>query len=329
MKRQQADSEHQVDSPSSADVATVQASLIECLVAINSAAKAEAVIERLVACMADKTVDEVATQARGTKGTSSAQEMEKAAHAIAQSKEIQTDEEKVATTLERVAAEAAALDEQSYQKLVEVIQTVNDPGFRQQSQSLEQARKLLLEAILQHPQIPVWQKLDTKLFVFFTTHLPRSPQLDRICRGLSFIFKGGWVWSIGVILFVPFRRKEAWATFKQVSPPVLGTAFLVERLLKALTRRQRSSLVIIEEVVVGKKAGHRSLPSGHTAAAFAGAHALSRCVPRLRLLWYAIASVVAYSRLYLGAHYPGEVLLGAGLGFAIATLPQWLRHKLA
>jgi undecaprenyl-diphosphatase len=63
-----------------------------------------------------------------------------------------------------------------------------------------------------------------------------------------------------------------------------------------------------------------SFPSGHSATSFACATVLGALVPRLRLPALVLAAAVAYSRLYVGVHYPLDVLAGALLGIATALL---------
>lgn len=75
---------------------------------------------------------------------------------------------------------------------------------------------------------------------------------------------------------------------------------------------------------------NRSFPSGHTSNAFAFATSLSMNFSK----WYVIvpaytwACSVGYSRLYLGVHYPTDVLAGAILGSASAFLSQKINKKL-
>ena len=57
-----------------------------------------------------------------------------------------------------------------------------------------------------------------------------------------------------------------------------------------------------------------SFPSGHSASAAAFAVAVSDVVPQLRLPLRAAAAVVAFSRVYTGVHYPGDVIVGAATG---------------
>jgi undecaprenyl-diphosphatase len=63
-----------------------------------------------------------------------------------------------------------------------------------------------------------------------------------------------------------------------------------------------------------------SFPSGHTATSFAGATALSLLYPRGTPVFYVLAAAIAYSRLYLGVHFPLDVVGGAVIGAATALL---------
>lgn len=73
-----------------------------------------------------------------------------------------------------------------------------------------------------------------------------------------------------------------------------------------------------------------SFPSQHTSFAFATATALSLQYHRWYVVVpaYAWASAVGYSRLYLGEHYPSDVIAGAALGTGSAILSAWLTKKI-
>ncbi len=92
------------------------------------------------------------------------------------------------------------------------------------------------------------------------------------------------------------------------------------KLIKNLVKRERPFMKlpdIINKVVPPDKF---SFPSGHTAGASIMAVLLSHLFPVITLPLYAWVSLVGYSRVYLGVHYPSDILAGFGLGWVSANL---------
>jgi undecaprenyl-diphosphatase len=65
-----------------------------------------------------------------------------------------------------------------------------------------------------------------------------------------------------------------------------------------------------------------AFPSGHASTSFAGATVLALALPRLAVAFYALAALVSLSRVYVGVHYPLDIVAGALLGLAVG-LAVW------
>jgi membrane-associated phospholipid phosphatase len=93
---------------------------------------------------------------------------------------------------------------------------------------------------------------------------------------------------------------------------------IVTTLLKISIQRERPFSAYPNEVTKYSSGGSYSMPSGHTSTMFAAATSVSLLYPK----WYVIApsylfaASVGYSRMYLGVHYPSDVLIGAVIGTA-------------
>ncbi len=91
---------------------------------------------------------------------------------------------------------------------------------------------------------------------------------------------------------------------------------------KLMTRRERPDRES-HGVVTGRHVPmpeSTSFPSGHSAAAFAFASGVRHEWPGVSVPLYLLAATVAYSRVHTGVHYPGDVVVGSGMGLAAAIV---------
>jgi undecaprenyl-diphosphatase len=137
----------------------------------------------------------------------------------------------------------------------------------------------------------------------------RVDWLDSVFIALSWIGRLGAVWiAIAFVLALMWRRPS----ILLMTIAADFTADLLSDLGKVIVPRHRPF-----EHQLGPPSDTHSFPSGHSATSFACATVLSYYAPRLRVLFYVLASLIAFSRVYNGMHYPTDVLAGALLGVLV------------
>jgi membrane-associated phospholipid phosphatase len=99
---------------------------------------------------------------------------------------------------------------------------------------------------------------------------------------------------------------------------VVGGTYLANTAIKAVIRRRRPEHDDLPALVTTPSA--LSFPSAHASSSFAAARAYAGLVPAPAL--YATAAAMACSRVYLGVHYPSDVVAGAALGLAAGGLAR-------
>jgi undecaprenyl-diphosphatase len=303
--------------------------LKETLEEIDTLEQAEAVIEQVVQDTQDKRAVEAAQEAPQAEGAPPATQAAVAAEAVEGAAEGQPAQaQKAAAVLETTAAQAAALEGPAYEAVAEAVQDVTSPVGEKSPEEVKRAQRLLHEAMVRHPRIGLLQAYDTDLFILINNHSPRTLVTDALFNQLSLWFTGGWAWFMSVAVLWPFRPQWSGRTMQRIVLPILIPTLLVEGPIKTYFRRRRPYIDIVRAIVVGKKPGNWSFPSGHSAAAFAGARMFGRLLPAWRPLWYTLAGLVAFSRIYLGSHYPGDVVSGSAFGFVFAELTRWLLNKI-
>ncbi|HEV1997188.1 MAG TPA: phosphatase PAP2 family protein [Candidatus Dormibacteraeota bacterium] len=157
--------------------------------------------------------------------------------------------------------------------------------------------------------------LDASIFLA-VNHLPHSQTTNDLVETVSDLGKGaGWVAAATVLAVA--GSKGGWRTAAVTTATMLAATGLTQGPIKAYFLRQRPWAVLEEDIVIGKRTTDSSFPSGHTAGSFAAGLAMSHCYPRHRPMLLGIAAAVGFSRIYLGHHYPSDVLGGVIIGAVV------------
>ena len=179
----------------------------------------------------------------------------------------------------------------------------------------ERGRALLQEAALQ--RMSPRDSLDARLFLAIN-NLPHGRAGDRAINLMTIAFRGGWIWTLAIGVAGLRGVPGTGPALLELLPCVAGATLVVEHPIKAYFRRRRPFVDVIRAVVIGKKPGSWSFPSGHTTSSFAAATVLAARWPRRAPIFFGIAAGVGLSRIYAGAHYPGDVFSGAWMGITLA-----------
>lgn len=156
------------------------------------------------------------------------------------------------------------------------------------------------------------QRIDTWIFLALNLRGRRPAWLDWLMIVLTQIGNGALAFSIALIYYLSGARRLGVLI-------VLGTLslWLVVETLKAVTERTRPFKRLSKARVVGYRERGMSFPSGHTAqtfflmSVFIQFHHLG---PAWAIGLFLLAVFVGLTRIYMGMHYPRDVIAGAILG---------------
>jgi membrane-associated phospholipid phosphatase len=315
-----------VDEPVDENQKRVERVIEQELEQIQTPEAATAVLARVERLGGKKTEADVgATGARQTATAAPDQQTAAAADTIESSAQRHPKPEAaLAASLATTAAQAVAPTEAA-PKVVEAAQAALTPSAPV-SPEAERGRQLLKEAAL-HRMGPL-QALDARIYLAVNA-APHPGWLDSLAWAIAVITIGGWIWVIGTLLAYLLRVPRSWGALKYLLPGVVGATWVVEYPIKAYFRRRRPFVEIVRALVIGKKPGSWSFPSGHTAASFASAWVLSTVWPKRAPLFFSLAGIVGTSRVYVGAHYPGDVASGAFAGMVFSEVIRRAVKKLS
>ena len=155
--------------------------------------------------------------------------------------------------------------------------------------------------------------LDQMILLFIQDSI-RCDWLTDIIRAITLMGDNGLIWLVLLLLLLIYPKTRKLGL-------VAGLSFLlcvgVAEVIKNLVMRPRPFLTIAELVPLVKPPQSYSFPSVHTVSSFSVAWILlwSQEGKAVRYTVFAFALLMAFSRLYVGVHYPSDVLTGILLAF--------------
>lgn len=155
--------------------------------------------------------------------------------------------------------------------------------------------------------------VDSSLTLFFKHLIPHDPLFVQFFSFFSFLGSYAFVWIVISIFLIIFEeKKDKRFIFSMASS--LTIAYIVITILKVLIGRTRPPLF------VPICPQDFSFPSLHAAFSFAAATVLSRFDKKRSTIYYLGATLIAYSRIFLGCHYFLDVFFGSAIGYLMAFL---------
>lgn len=160
-------------------------------------------------------------------------------------------------------------------------------------------------------------KIDGNLLLWIQEHL-RWEKMNWFWKIITSLGNGGWFWILLCIVLLAAGKTRKCGWYGLLS---MGTGFLITNIcLKHLVARTRPYEVVSGLFPLIEKPTDFSFPSGHTCASFACAWILYHFLPRkYGVPALILAALIACSRMYLGVHYPTDILGG----LVVACFSAW------
>lgn len=159
-------------------------------------------------------------------------------------------------------------------------------------------------------------ELDGNILLWIQEYV-RNDLLTPVMTFITHLGDGGYVWIGLAILFLLWKNRRKTGVLMIFS--LLGSLLINNMILKNLVARVRPYEVVEGLQRIIEKQSDLSFPSGHTSSSFAAAVVIyCTCPKKIGIPALILAVLIGLSRLYVGVHYPTDVLVGAITGTLIA-----------
>jgi undecaprenyl-diphosphatase len=125
---------------------------------------------------------------------------------------------------------------------------------------------------------------------------------------------------LGLAVWIYRSRSRGTAASICLIAAVAAADLTAYRVFKQSIERPRPAAAGLNPIMRTQNHSGSSFPSNHAANVFAAGTVLAGFLPQARWIFYGIAGSVAYSRVYVGVHYPSDVVAGSLLGWILGKL---------
>ncbi|MBQ8857340.1 MAG: phosphatase PAP2 family protein [Lachnospiraceae bacterium] len=160
-------------------------------------------------------------------------------------------------------------------------------------------------------------------FLLFLQESVRNSILNNIMIFITSLGDGGFIWIAATIaLLIPKKTRKV-GLMSAVA--LLGSLIINNNIIKNLVQRPRPFVTFTDLQIIIPTPSEFSFPSGHTSSSFAAAAVFYRHLPKkLGVPSVILAGLIGFSRLYVGVHYPTDVIAGAIMGILLSYMAQVL-----
>ena len=160
--------------------------------------------------------------------------------------------------------------------------------------------------------------IDGQILLFIQEYV-RNTICDIFFKTITHLGDAGIFWIVLTIVLLCFRQTRKAGIYSACG--LLASLVVNNLILKNLVGRIRPYELVEGLQCIVAPAIDASFPSGHTGASFASAVSMYRQLPgRFAVILIVLALLIALSRLYVGIHYPTDVLGGLVTGIGIGLL---------
>jgi undecaprenyl-diphosphatase len=168
-------------------------------------------------------------------------------------------------------------------------------------------------------------QLDQNILYWIQENI-RNEFLTPIIIFITRLGNSAFIWLVTSLVLIGVKKYRKSGITLLLS--LIVASLLVDDILKKVFCRPRPFYAMTELSTLIPKPGSYSFPSGHTTTAFAAATVIMLCLPRnYGIFGYILAGLIGFSRLYLGVHYPSDVLAGILLGILIGVVTYQIMKR--